>query len=413
MKSKDIKKCRLCFSNNLKLIINFGSVPIGNNLLRNEKLSLKAKKYPLLVYQCSECEHFQLGYEVSKSILYATNYTYLSGIGKSFHNHLSKYADWSIKNCSLKKGDKVLDIGSNDGTCLSYFKKKKMNVIGIDPAKLPSKLANNKGIKTYNEFFDNKSARKIKSIHGEIDYITSHNVLAHVSNLNEVMKNIFFLLKKDGFFCFEVGYFLKVMENNYFDTIYHEHLDYHHAKPLIIFLQRIGFSIVEISTNKVQGGSLRILCKKDFKKKLFYKANYFLQKENESMINNEVLVKKWVSEIKTSMNAINLIIDKSNKEKKIICGYGAPTKASLIIKTLDLYDKLSYIVEDNPLKINRYMPRSKIKILDRKTLQKKHPDIVIVFAWNFFSDIIKMLKKDKLKNLTVLVPLPKLKMYRI
>ena len=131
------------------------------------------------------------------------------------------------------------------------------------------------------------------------------------------------------------------------------------------------------------------------------------------MINNEVLVKKWVSEIKTSMNAINLIIDKSNKEKKIICGYGAPTKASLIIKTLDLYDKLSYIVEDNPLKINRYMPRSKIKILDRKTLQKKHPDIVIVFAWNFFSDIIKMLKKDKLKNLTVLVPLPKLKMYRI
>ena len=131
------------------------------------------------------------------------------------------------------------------------------------------------------------------------------------------------------------------------------------------------------------------------------------------MISNKVLVKKWVSEIKTSMKAISSIIDKSSKQKKIICGYGAPTKASLIIKTLNLYDKLTYIVEDNPLKINRYMPRSKIKILNRKNLQKKHPDIIIVFAWNFFSDIIKILKKDKLKNLTVLVPLPKLKIYRL
>ena len=137
---KKIIQCRLCNSKKIKLIYNLGLIPIGNDLQKNLEKSINSDKYPLSLIQCSECGHFQLSISIDPKILYAKNYTYLTGVTKTFKKHFLDYSDWLIKKCKLKKGSLILDIGSNDGTCLHYFKKKKMRVIGIDPAKNHVKL---------------------------------------------------------------------------------------------------------------------------------------------------------------------------------------------------------------------------------------------------------------------------------
>jgi len=408
---KKINKCRLCNSTNLNQIISFGKVPLGNNLQRSKKLSLEANRYPLGLSNCCKCEHYQLTHEVSSKLLYATNYTYLTGISSSFIDHFKEYVDWVEKKCKLKRNAKILDIGSNDGTCLKAFKKKKFSTIGIDPAKLPSQLANKNKIKTYNYFFNSKSSEIIFNKEGKFDFITSHNVFAHIDNLQLVFKNIFFLLKEDGYLCFEIGYFIKVMQNNLFDTIYHEHLDYHHAAPLIKLLKSIGFSIIEIKENKIQGGSLRILCKKEIKPKQYRNVNFFLKKEDSILRLLRKKIRSWDDEITSNLKKMNAFINSKLKKGFTVAAYGAPTKATLLLKLskLDGNKYINYVVEDNHLKIGRYLPGTSIKIVNFSKLKKNKPDIIVILAWNFLSDIIIKLVKNKIDNVQLIVPMPKFK----
>ena len=157
---KKIDNCRLCKSKNLQELHKFKSVPIGNNLNSSKNESLKLKRFELKINNCNNCNHFQLSISINPNILYAKNYTYLTGITNSFKIHFEKYSDWILKRCNIKKNSIVLDIGSNDGTCLEYFKKKGMRVIGIDPAGLASEKANKRGIKTINDFFNKKHLMK-------------------------------------------------------------------------------------------------------------------------------------------------------------------------------------------------------------------------------------------------------------
>lgn len=413
MKNRRILNCRLCSNDKFEKIIDFGKLPLGNNLIKSLNRSLHAKTYPLAVQRCKRCGHFQLTFEVSPKDLYEKNYTYLSSIGKTFRDHLNKYAEWSISKCKLNKNSLILDVGSNDGTCLSYFKKKGMRVIGIDPAIKPAKIANKNNIDTINAFFDDKSSELIIAKHGQVDFITSHNVLAHVSDIISTFKNINKVLKSNGYFCFEVGYFLKVLQNNFFDTIYHEHLDYHHAKSLFPFLKKLGFSVVNVSTNSSQGGTIRVLCKKENKSRIYYQPKLFLKKENQSIINKSNFLRKWPIEIKKNLSRLEKFIKQCVLEGKTVYGYGAPTKVSLLLKHSNLTRLIRFIIEDNSLKVNRYIPRTNIKIVGNKRLNLQQPNILIVFAWNFISDILLKLKKQKYKDIIIVIPLPKFRIIKL
>ena len=408
MHGKIINQCRLCNKKKLVKVINFGKIPLGNNLLAKKSLSIKAKKYPLILKNCQNCNHFQLNYSVNPNILYAKNYTYLSGTGKSMIVHLKKYANYIAKKINLKKKSFVLDVGSNDGTCLINFKKKGMDVLGIDPAKKPCQIAKSRGINSLNSFFNKKTLKKILISRGKADFVTSHNTLAHVENLRSIFQNIYYVLKKNGYFCFEVGYFYEVLKNNYFDTIYHEHLDYHHSYPLVYFLNNIGFSLINISTNSIQGGTIRILCRKT---RIISNTNQvmnFVKKEKKTIIHNTRYLSQWKKAINKKMNKFQSIIKKFNQQNKIVIGYGAPTKAVLLLSISNLNSKnIKYIVEDNHLKQNKYLPISAIPIYNKNMYKVIHPKAIIIFAWNFSDDIIKKLKKDFNTNIEVIIPLPK------
>ena len=409
MHDKIINKCRLCNKIKLVKVINFGKIPLGNNLLMKKSLSIKAKKYPLILKNCQNCNHFQLNYSVNPNILYAKNYTYLSGTGKSMIVHLKKYANYIAKRINLKKKNFVLDVGSNDGTCLINFKKKGMDVLGIDPAKKPCQIAKSRGINSLNSFFNKKTLKKILISHGKADFVTSHNTLAHVENLRSIFQNIYYVLKKNGYFCFEVGYFKEVLKNNYFDTIYHEHLDYHHANPLVNFLINLGFSIVDIKIVKIQGGSLRILCKKDDSKKISKKAYLFLIREKKTIIYKKKFIQNWEKKIKNVMKDTREKIIKVTSNVSIF-GYGSPTKIILFLKLLKLpKNKIKYIFEDNKLKQNKYIPVYGNKIVCTSKIKKLNPKYLLIFAWNFKDDIKRKVYKINNK-IKLLVPLPKFKL---
>ncbi len=402
-----IKNCRLCDSSEMDQCFDFGRLPLGNNLLEDKANALNVDKYPLCVNRCNSCGHFQLGVAVDPQKLYATNYTYLSGVGKSFIEHFRKYALWSTEKCNLSNNSLVVDIGSNDGTCLNEFKKLGFEVYGVDPASAAAKIANDSGIPTLNCFFDEHAVDKIIKSHGKADFITSHNVLAHVDDLRSVFKNIYTLLKNNGYFCFEIGYFKEVLKNNYFDTIYHEHLDYHHAKPLVKFLCGLGFDLIDLSVNEVQGGSLRLFFKKTDDRKITPKAQKFLDEEANSILYKNNDISLWQSKINSNMRKFGNKIKEYASSGKTVAGYGAPTKATLLIETSNLDSSdISFIMEDNNLKVNKYMPGNGIPIVDTSELINKKPEVIVIFAWNFHIEIIEKLKSIIDWPVSVLVPLP-------
>ena len=409
---KKITQCRLCDSKKIKKVYNFGLIPIGNNLQKSSFKSINCQKYPLLLVQCLKCNHFQLSISVSPKILYAKNYTYLTGVTKTFKKHFSNYSNWIIKKCKIKKGSLILDIGSNDGTCLNYFKKNKMKVVGIDPAKKPSNIANARGITTINNFFNKKTSTKIKKKYGQFDFITSHNVLAHTENIQEIFLSTFDLLKEDAYFCFEIGYFKEVVKHNLFDTIYHEHLDYHHAKPLVKFLQNVGFSIIDLSINKIQGGTLRLLLQKKKLKKKLKKVEKFIIQENKFF--KRINIKDKFYNFEETLLKLNSEIKKEKEKNKIIYSYGSPTKASLLLMKSKLNkNMIKNSFEDNLLKCNKYIPGTDIKIVSTKKIKMNTGSIIVILAWNFSKEIEMKLKNQNIRNTKLFIPLPKFSIKKI
>lgn len=411
---KSINRCRLC-NGKIKKIINFGNIALGNNLEKSINKAKKSKKYPLSINKCIECNHFQLSASVNPKILYAKNYTYLSGIGTSFLKHFDTYSNWLIKKIHLNKNDLILDIGSNDGTCLSFFKKKGLKILGIDPAKLASNIANKNGLNTINQFFNYKSKKFIEKKYGKFKVITSHNVLAHIDDIQNTFKLAYDLLQDNGYLCFEVGYFKNVLENKFFDTIYHEHLDYHHANPLIKMLNKIGFSVKMISTNKIQGGTIRILSKKSKLIKNNKQVNIFCASEKKSILYKEKSIVYSFDKFFKNGKKIKRFFIK-NKDKKII-GYGAPTKAVLLNKIISVNnDYIDFTLEDNLLKSDKYLPTSGVKIVKFDYNLLKDVDYMFIYAWNFSKDIIQKIRKIKnisRSNLFVIIPLPELKIIKV
>jgi len=399
-RNKSILICRLCQKNNLKNIFDFGLIPLGNNLQSDKNKSLNIEKYPLSINQCIDCKHFQLNFSVDPELLYATNYTYLTGVGKSFCKHLEQFALNVLKFFSSELKEykiKVVDIGSNDGTALSYFAKLGCNVLGVDPAKIPSFIANKNGISTINKFFSLSLAKQLTKENKTFDIVVSHNVLAHIEDINDIFQGIYEILKINGMFVFEVGYFGDIILKNIYDTVYHEHLDYHSKNPLVNFLLKKGFSIKKIESNEIQGGSLRFYCIKEKVPKIF--SNVTKQLSIEKDIFNNKNINIWIENIFKNIQSIKLNINEALLEGKKIWGYGAPTKATLIANMLgDMVNSIEFIVDDNPLKESKYIPGTHIPIIKKSQRPFYKKQLIICFAWNFFDDIYSKLKLENVNG---------------
>lgn len=404
-----IEACRLCGAHDLRPYVDFGEVPLGNNLQEDIEEARAAARYPLDLARCGVCKHFQLRHAVASELLYATNYTYLSGVGDSFVRHFDAYADWAIDRCGLETGGLVVDVGSNDGTCLAAFQARGMRVCGVDPASLAAGIANDRGIETLNTFFDSAAVGQILASHGQADLVTSHNVLAHVDDLATTFRAVYALVREGGWFAFEVGYFREVLRTGCFDTIYHEHLDYHHAAPLVRHLTALGFDVVDVSVNAIQGGSIRLLLRKTGAGTVSPLAAAFLAEERGSVLYDEAFLADWKRMIEDTMIAFHTAVRERTARGELVAGYGAPTKIVLLLQTAGLdTNEIPFVVEDNPHKVGRFLPGSGIAIRPTSDLAVSGIKVVVLFAWNFADDIIAKLRGRGV-HAEVITPLPQLK----
>lgn len=411
--TRRIAACRLCQSMDLSEQVDFGAVALGNNLQETAEAARAAAAYPLNLNRCGDCGHYQLGWAVDPRLLYATNYTYLSGVGASFVRHFEGYADWAITQAKLAPGALVVDVGSNDGTCLKPFKARGMRVCGVDPASMPAGIANEEGIETLNDFFGQGAVDWIVERHGKADYVTSHNVLAHVDDLEGTFRAVHALLKDGGHFGFEIGYFREVLRTGCFDTTYHEHLDYHTAGPLARYLRALGFDLLDLSVNAVQGGSLRLLLCKTGRGDISPEAQAFLDEEKTSVLYDDAFLKAWKPGINAAMKQFGDAVRERAARGERVIGYGAPTKATLLMKLAGLgADEIACIVEDNALKQGRFMPGSGIPIEPASAMDTGRPNALVIFAWNFADDILGKLA-GRFADVEAIVPLPQLRIERL
>ena len=230
------ESCRLCGGKHLERVIELAPTPPGNHFVAKSDLGAVQTTYPLDVDVCNDCHHLQLGHVVHPEILYQKNYSYVSGTSPVFVKHLKDYANFVVSRFDLPSQGLILDIGSNDGTALSFFSEAGYKVLGIDPATEIVEIANRKGIETLCEFFGLDVAKKYASKYGKAVLINSHNACAHIDDLQGVIEGVEYWLADDGLFVVEVGYLLDIVQNGWIDTIYHEHVDFHSVEPFVTFL---------------------------------------------------------------------------------------------------------------------------------------------------------------------------------
>ncbi len=377
-------ECRSCGNERLKRVVSLGYQPLANNLLtkKNEKTDL----YPLEMNYCTNCHNCQLSVAVDPKKMFS-NYLYTSSTSKIFRNHFENAAKTYIKDFKLKpKKSFVIDIGSNDGIALKPFKDLKFKkLLGIEPAKNLAKLANKNKIKTFNGFLTKKNMKQIKK---NADLILASNVFAHSDNLREMAECMIDLLSKKGNIVIEVQYLLNTLQDLTFDNIYHEHYNYWSLTSLINFFKKYKVKIYKAEKIQTHGGSLRIYLKKDLKVKIENSVNKLLDEENKFGITKFDTYKRFGDKIyKMRENVINNI-NKLVKGGNTIIGYGAPAKATTALNFFGITNQIKFVVEDNKLKHNKFIPGVKIPIHSKNKISNKNSTI-LVLAWNFFEDIKK------------------------
>ncbi len=382
--------CRSCGNEKLKRVISLGYQPLANNLLskKNEYTEL----YPLEVNYCENCHNCQLSISVDPKKMFS-NYLYTSSTSKIFRDHFVAAAKKYVKDFKLKsKKSYIIDIGSNDGVALKPFKDLNFkNLLGIEPAKNLAKLANKNKIKTFNGFLEIKNLKKIKK---NADIILASNVFAHSDKLKEMTECMKNLLKKDGTIIIEVQYLLNTLKDLTFDNIYHEHYNYWSLTSLVNFFNQFNLSLFRAERINTHGGSIRIYLKKK-KTKIEQNVMNLLKEEEDFGIKKYSTYKKFAEKIyEIKSNVINNLKNLKKLNKKIV-GYGAPAKATTALNFFGVKDEIDYIIEDNKLKHQKFIPGVKIPIFSKDKIQNKTSTIVVL-AWNFFNDIKK--NNSKLSN---------------
>ena len=402
--------CRLCNKANLKLAFSLEPTPPANAFVDKQKISINQDCYPLDVFFCKDCKHVQLLDVVDSKILFE-DYVYVSGTSPVFVKHFEEYANFLIENYLQNKKSLVIDIGSNDGTLLSFFKEKGVKVLGVDPAKEISSKANSNDIETLNNFFTFEFSKLIQKKYGRAEIITANNVFAHVNDMKDLINGIKNLLAPNGIFVFEVSYLVDVIQKNLFDMIYHEHLSYHSVIPLIKFFKDNEMELIEVIRVDSHGGSLRgIVQMKDGMHKIGDSVKHCIDLEKEIEIEQFETYVKFFHKINKERNELQKLLQRLKNDKKSIVGFGAPAKATTFLYHFAVKPEvIEYIIDDSPLKQGLFTPGMHIPIYSSEKLYEKNPDYVIILAWNFAESIMKRHQKIKDLGGHFIIPLPELK----
>jgi SAM-dependent methyltransferase len=384
----------VCENKIFKRILSLGFQPYANNFSKDKHQD----KFPLEINLCEKCFNSQLSILPNFKKLFR-KYLYKSSVSKEFSNHFSEAALNYIKKLKLKKKSFIIDVGSNDGVGLLPFKNLGYkNLLGIEPAKNLANITKKKNIKVISSFLNLKTIKKIKK---KADLILASNVFAHADNLEEMLICMLKLLKKNGNIVIEVQYFAKMINDLSFDNIYHEHVNYWTLDSLINFTSKYNCKIYKAEEIDTHGGSLRIYINKKKNTKTDLSIHKILKNEQKLKLKDFRTYEKFQKKINNLKKIVNENLGNLKKIYGELIGYGAPAKASTSINYFNI-DKniIKFVVDDNPLKVNKFIPGTDIIIKSKNNIQNNHK-CIIVFAWNMLQEIKKKYKNKNINFISI------------
>ena len=406
-----ILNCRFCNELLINIFVDLGISPLSNAFLKKEMLNYVEKKYSLCAYVCDNCFLVQLP-EFEKPENIFKDYAYFSSYSSTWLQHAENYTNLIIKKFSFDQKSLVIEIASNDGYLLQFFKKKNIPILGIEPAVNVAKVAKEKGIPTITKFFSVDTANELKKDCKLADLIIGNNVLAHVPNLNDFVKGLKILLKPTGVITLEFPHILQLIQKNQFDTIYHEHFSYFSlftAKKIFSFHGLAIFDVDEISTH---GGSLRIYVKHTEYDDISIneRVNILLEKERQSGLENISTYTNFTKKVEDVKGKLQeFFISAKNSGKKIVC-YGAAAKGNTLLNYCNIgSDFIDYVVDQNPYKQGLFLPGTHIPIKNPDEIRKTKPDYLIIIPWNLKEEIMEEIKYIRNWGGKFMIPIPEVK----
>ena len=406
-------KCRFC-QNKLKIIFaDLGMSPLANSYVNSIESEVGEVFFPLKTFVCEKCFLVQLGEFKSPNEIFK-DYAYFSSFSSSWVNHAEQYVNSLVKKFNINKKNLVVEIASNDGYLLQFFKKKNIPVLGIEPAENVAKNAIKKGIPTITKFFGSKLAIELKKSGKKVDCIIANNVLPHTPELTDFIKGLELLISPNGVIVIQFSaYLIPLIKNGQFDHIYHEHFSYFSLTTIKQILKKFKLEIIDVEELNVHGGSIRLYIKKIGQtKKESKNVKKLLKKEKEFGITKKETYRNFQNQILEKKISIWKFFSVAKKEKKKIACYGAPAKGNTMLNYCQIgKDFINFTVDKNPAKQGKVLPGTHIPIFNLKKINEFKPDYLVILPWNLKEEIVEEMKYIRKWGGKFVVLSPKVKIF--
>jgi C-methyltransferase C-terminal domain/Putative zinc binding domain/Methyltransferase domain len=404
-------KCRFCKNELTNVFIDLVNSPASNSFLKQEELNEPETFYPLKVYTCDKCFLVQVDEYKKSGAIFNSDYVYFSSYSTSWLQHAKEYTALMTKRFGYNAASLVIEVASNDGYLLQYFKEKNIPVLGIEPTANTAEVAIAKGIASVVDFFGVKLAKELVAKNIKADLLLGNNVLAHVPDIMDFVAGMKIILKEQGVVTMEFPHLMQLVDNNQFDTIYHEHFSYLSFTTVQQIFTLAGLELFDVDEIPTHGGSLRIYAKHaaDNSKSISLNVAALLQKEVGKGMSTLAYYDNFQQKaLKVKYDLTDFLIQQKKSNKKV-AAYGAAAKGNTLLNYCGIKsDLIDFVVDANPHKQNKFLPASHIPVLTEQHLKDSKPDYVIILPWNLKEEITAQLSYIKEWKGQFVVPIPAL-----
>jgi len=404
------RNCRFCGNSLTHTFCDLGISPVSNAYLKLENLQQPEPAFPLHAFVCEQCflvqlEEFQAPHQIFEE------YAYLSSYSESWLKHAKHYVEEMCLRFSLNSTHQVVEIASNDGYLLKYFKDKSVPVLGIEPARNVAAVAENQGIPTLTKFFGSQTAQELVQQNLKADLLLGNNVLAHVPNLNDFVYGMKLLLKPSGIITMEFPHLLRLMEENQFDTIYHEHFSYFSFLTVEKIFAKHGLTLFDVEQLATHGGSLRIYAKhsEDNSHPIQRNVTQLKNLEKNYGLDQLITYQNFSQKVLGIKEQILDFFKQCKANNQDVAGYGAPAKGNTLLNYCGINpDLLKYTVDLNPYKQGKFLPGTHIPIKSPDFISQAKPAYLLILPWNLKHEIIHQMAHIREWGGKFVIPIPKL-----
>lgn len=405
-------KCRFCQHELTHELIDLNNAPPSNSFLTKEQLTQPEVFYPLKLFVCESCWLVQIDEYKKANDIFDQEYIYFSSYSKSWLTHAKNYVDYIIQRFNFNQNSLVIEIASNDGYLLQYFKEKQIPCLGIEPTKGTALVCKEKEIPVIEAFFGEQLATQLLNNNQQADLLIGNNVLAHVPDINDFVKGLKIALKKTGMITLEFPHLLQLVQQNQFDTIYHEHFSYFSFYAVKRIFNAHKLDIFDVKELPTHGGSLRIYVKHSDNKNYSISNNVtsLEQKESEQQITSLTYYQAFQQQANKIKNDLLAFLIEQNQQGKTVVAYGAAAKGNTLLNYCGIKkDLIEFVVDASPYKQGKFLPASHIPVVSEEYIKRLKPNFILILPWNIKDEVIEQLNYVREWNCNFIISIPQIK----